>query len=186
MSVTNVSSAWVSGNLVFYDKDGNIIVTYDGTNRKLSLPSGSTLEVLGTSTVPDASIAAAKLVDGAGVAAALAAGLGGSTTIIKSETGTKTIVAANATKDRACLVIATVTEAFATGNTSRTIVTVGEASTPDKMWAATAFPNGLALGTVLVGAFTNTSTKAISVTSTAAVGTGTGAVAITVVAIPTT
>jgi hypothetical protein len=56
MSVTNVSSAWVSGNLVFYDKDGNIIVTYDGKNRKLTLPSGSTLESLGTTTITDATL----------------------------------------------------------------------------------------------------------------------------------
>ncbi len=42
MGVANVSSDWVSGNLVFYDKDGAVIVTYDGTNRKLTFPSGST------------------------------------------------------------------------------------------------------------------------------------------------
>lgn len=186
MPTTNVTSAWVSGNLVFYDKDGNAICTYDGTNRKISFPAGSTLEVIGTSTVPDASITAAKLVGGAGVAAALAAGLGGSATIVKTETGAKTIVAAHATKDRACIVIATVTEAFATGTGTRTLVTVGEADTPAKMWANTVFPNGLALGTVLVGAFTNAATKAITITSTAAVGNGTGGVAVTVLAIPTT
>ena len=123
---------------------------------------------------------------GAGVAALLSAGLGGSATIIRSETGAKTIVAANDLKDRACIVVAVVTEAFATGDTSRTIVTVGEADIADKCWAATTFPDGLALGTVLVGAFTNLATKAITVTSTAAAGTGTGGVAVTVIAIPTT
>ena len=56
MSVTNVSSAWVSGNLVFYDKDGAVICTYDGTNRKVSFPSGSTLESLGTLTVADTTL----------------------------------------------------------------------------------------------------------------------------------
>lgn len=56
MSVANVSSKWVSGNLVFYDKSGNIICTYDGTNRKVSFPSGSTLESLGTTTIADATL----------------------------------------------------------------------------------------------------------------------------------
>ena len=82
--------------------------------------------------------------------------------------------------------MATVTEAFATGDTSRTLVTVGETDTPAAMWANTVFPNGLALGTVLVGAFTNTINKAITIDSVAAAGTGTGAVSITVLAIPTT
>jgi hypothetical protein len=134
----------------------------------------------------NATITAAKLADGAGVAALLAAGLGGSHLVIKSETADHTIVAAHGTKDRACLVVATVTEAFATGDTSRTMITVGEADTPAKMWANTVFPNALGLGTVLVGAFTNTATKAITVSSVAAAGTGTGAVSITVIAIPTT
>jgi len=259
MPATKVKTKWVDGNLNFYDKSGNIIATYDGENRKITIPSGSTLNVQGTATIVDSAfeaadmalttgsillgtagkaaaldakgdgkiligngttaamqsigtdatlanngaltiannaITTAKILDGAvtgakwsagaGVAAVLAAGLGGSDAIIKSETGTHTLVAAHGTKDRACIVVATVTEAFATGDTSRTIVTVGEADTPDKMWAATTFPNGLAINTVLVGAFTNTATKAITATSTAAAGTGTGGVAITVLAIPTT
>jgi len=259
MELCNIRMEGVDGNLVFKTSAGDIIATWDNTNRKLSFPSGSTLEVLGTATIVDGAIAAgdialatgslfigaagkaaaldakadgkiligngttaamqsigtdatlsnagaltiannaittakildanvtaAKLANGAGVAALLTAGLGGSDSIIKSETGSHTLVAAHGTKDRACIVVAVVTEAFATGDTSRTIITVGEADTPDKMWAATVFPNGLALGTVLVGAFTNSATKAITATSTAAAGTGTGAVAITVLAIPTT
>ena len=139
-----------------------------------------------TAKILDGAVTGAKWSAGAGVAAVLAAGLGGSDAIIKSETATHTLVAAHGSKIRACLVVATVTEAFLTGDTSRTIITVGETDTPDKMWAATTFPNGLASGTVLVGAFTNAATKAITATSTAAVGTGTGGVAITVIAIPTT
>jgi len=249
MPVANVSTEWVDGNLVFYDKDKNIIATWDGTNRKVTFPSGSTFEALGTNTIADASLAAgdialttgsifigasnkaaaldakgdgkiligngttaamqsvsgdvtmtnagvtaigdgkvtnAMLANGAGVGALLTAGLGGSLSVIKSETDTHTVVAADATKDRACLVVAIVDEAFATGDTSRTIITVGEADTPDKMWAATKFPDGLAAGTVFVGAFTNTATKAITITSTAAARTGTGGVTIIVLAIPTT
>lgn len=45
MPVTNVKSKWVSGNLVFYDKSNNIITTWDGTNRKLTFPSGSSLDL---------------------------------------------------------------------------------------------------------------------------------------------
>jgi hypothetical protein len=140
----------------------------------------------GVTAIGAGKVTSAMLANGAGVAALLSAGLGGSATIIRSETGAKTIVAANNLKDRACIVVAVVTEAFATGDASRTIVTVGEADTADKCWAATTFPDGLALGTVLVGAFTNLATKAITVTSTAAEGTGTGGVAVTVIAIPTT
>lgn len=259
MPVANVKTRWVAGNLNFYDKSENIIATWDGENRKLTIPSGSTLDVQGTATIVDSAfeapdmalatgsillgtankaaaldvkadgkvligngttaammslgtdvtmtntgavtiasnavttakilngaVTAAKLADGAGVAAVLASGLGGSDLIIKTDTATHTLVALNAAKARACLVVAVVTEAFATGDTSRTIITVGETDTPDKLWAATIFPNALALGTVLVGAFTNTLGKAITATSTAAAGTGTGAVSLTVIAIPTT
>jgi len=45
----NVTSAGVDGNLVFYDVSGNIIMTLDSANRKLSFPVGSVLETLGTS-----------------------------------------------------------------------------------------------------------------------------------------
>lgn len=45
MPVTNVRSRWVDGNLVWYDKSDNIIATFDGTNRKITLPSGSDLDL---------------------------------------------------------------------------------------------------------------------------------------------
>lgn len=45
MPHTNVKSEWVDGNLVFYDKDSNIIVTVDGSNRKMTFPSGSALQL---------------------------------------------------------------------------------------------------------------------------------------------
>jgi hypothetical protein len=43
--VANVTSAWVSGNLVFYDKAKNIIATFDGTNRKITVPASSAIDV---------------------------------------------------------------------------------------------------------------------------------------------
>lgn len=36
----NVTSDWVDGNLVFYDASGNVILTIDGTNRRLASPIG--------------------------------------------------------------------------------------------------------------------------------------------------
>ncbi|MEN6375531.1 MAG: hypothetical protein ABFD75_12255 [Smithella sp.] len=45
MSVANITSDWVDGNLVFYDKAKNIIVTWDGTNRKIVIPSGGEIEI---------------------------------------------------------------------------------------------------------------------------------------------
>ena len=279
MSVTNVSSNWVSGNLVFYDKDGNIIVTYDGTNRKLTLPSGSTLESLGTTTITDASLSAndlalaegsilvgdaagkavaldaktttrvlvgngttitsvaisgdatmantgaltlaansvdsaeivngaidpshlaalavetaaiaagavtsAKLANGAGVAALLTAGLGGSASVLKTDTLTHTIVAAHATKDRACIIMVVVDETYAVGTGTLPALVIGEADTTNKFMAAGTLDTEAA-GTVLFFAGTNTATKAITATSTAAVGNSTGGCSITVLAIPTT
>jgi hypothetical protein len=43
MPVTNVKSQWVSGNLVFYDKNGAEICTIDGNSRQMTFPSGSAL-----------------------------------------------------------------------------------------------------------------------------------------------
>lgn len=42
MSQTNVKSEWVNGNLVFYDKDRNVIATFDGANCALAFGVSST------------------------------------------------------------------------------------------------------------------------------------------------
>lgn len=47
MTVANVKSQWVGGDLYFYDKSGNEIAHFDGTNRKLVIPSGSALTAAG-------------------------------------------------------------------------------------------------------------------------------------------
>jgi hypothetical protein len=57
MSHTNAKSNWVDGNLVFVDKSGAEIATFDGTLRKFSIPSGSELEVAGV-TVDETTLAA--------------------------------------------------------------------------------------------------------------------------------
>ena len=51
MPTTNVSSEWIDGNLVYRDKDNAEIMTIDGTNRKLTFPSGSVLDVDAAKTI---------------------------------------------------------------------------------------------------------------------------------------
>ncbi len=48
MSITNVKTEWVGGDLYFYDKAGNEIFHIDGTNRLFSIPSGSKFGAAGT------------------------------------------------------------------------------------------------------------------------------------------
>ncbi len=45
MPVTKIKSKWTSGNLEFTDNSGNVIVTYDSANRKLTIPSGSKIDL---------------------------------------------------------------------------------------------------------------------------------------------
>lgn len=54
--MSNVSSRWVDGNLEFLDKDGNVIIRFDGKNRKVTLPSGSDLDVSGAITATDLAV----------------------------------------------------------------------------------------------------------------------------------
>lgn len=61
MSVANVIAEWVDGNLVFRDKAGAIILTIDGTNRKVVFPSGSELEApIGVGDIADGAVTKAK------------------------------------------------------------------------------------------------------------------------------
>lgn len=48
MPHSNVRSEWVGGDLYFKDKSGNTIFYIDGTNRSLTVPSGSTFSNAGT------------------------------------------------------------------------------------------------------------------------------------------
>ncbi len=97
----NVTCDGVDGNLVCRDVSGNIIYTVDATNRKLTIPSGSTLEVLGTASIVggvDVDAAAAKDVniaggqialvskDNAASAIALTANTGANETIVVTNT----------------------------------------------------------------------------------------------------
>lgn len=151
-----------------------------------ALSGDITMAAGGATAIGAGKVTNAMLASGAGVAALLTAGLGGSASVAKTETATKTIVAADGVKARACIVVAIVDEEFDTGDASRTMVQVGEEDTLDLLWGAAQFAHTTAAGTVFVGAFTNTATKAITVDVVAAGGTGTGGASITVIAIPTT
>jgi hypothetical protein len=246
--LNNITTEGVDGNWVIYDGSKNIIATWDATNRKISIPSGSTLEVLGTASIADGALAAgdmalttgsillgtankaaaldakgdgkiligngttaamqsltgdvtitnagataigagkvtnAMLASGAGVGALLTAGLGGSIAVTKTSAATTTIVAANATKDRAVIVLVVVDETYAIGTGTLPTVKIGEDDTIEKAMAATVLDTEAA-GAVLAFAFTNTATKKIIATTTAAVGNATGGCSIIVLAIPTT
>ena len=121
----------------------------------------------------------------AGLAAILAAGLGGAHAVAKTEAATTTVIAANATKARACLVVVHVDETYDVGTGTLPTVAIGEDDTVEKCMAASVLTTQAA-GTVLVYAFTNAANKKIIVTSTAAVGDSTGGCTVTVLAIPTT
>jgi len=43
--LNNVTSKGVDGNLVYYDSSGNEINTWDATNRRISIPSGSSIAI---------------------------------------------------------------------------------------------------------------------------------------------
>jgi len=183
MPVTAIKSKWVDGDLVFTDSAGTEIARFDASAAGFDVDTLLLDGVELTSTAAEINTVATA---GTGVASMLAAGLGGANSVLKAETTTKTIVVADAAKDRACLVIAVVDEIIADGTGTAPVITVGEADTLDKLWDGTDFPSGTAAGTVITGAFTNTATKAITVGITAALGNGTGGVSVTVISLPTT
>jgi hypothetical protein len=168
-------------------EDAKIIVGNAAGKAAAVTPTGDvTITNAGVTAIGAGKVTSSMLANGAGVAALLTAGLGGSQTVIKTETGAKTIVAAHGTKDRAVIGMVVVDEAFAKGDTSATVITIGETDTPNKGMANTVLVDGVAAGAVFFFAFTNSATKAITITSTAAAGTGTGGCSVTVLAIPTT
>ncbi len=166
--------------------EGYILVG-DGTDLKSVEVTGDvTISNTGVTTIGAGKVKSSMLANGAGVAGLLAAGLGGSVSVKKDdEAATTTIIEANETKDRACLVLVTVDDTYAVGEGTLPTVKIGEDDNIEKCMAGTVL-NDEAAGTVLAFAFTNTATKKIIVTTTAAVGNATGGCSITVLAIPTT
>lgn len=166
--------------------DGKILMG-DGTNRPAAVtPSGDvTITNAGVTAIGATKVTNAMLASGAGVGALLTAGLGGSASYLKTQNATADLLAANGTKDRACLVVVVVDETFADAGGNQPTFTIGEEATLNKFFDTAAFTNKTA-GTVLVAAGTNLATKKVQVTGVQAVGAGTGGITVTVLAIPTT
>lgn len=139
--------------------------------------------VMSGASITAGTIPVASFVNGSGLTALASAGLATSASYVKTDAGTKTLLAANATKDRGVLVVVTIDQTFATGDTSQLILKIGETDTIEKGAASATFTDATA-GTRFVFGFTNTATKAILATLTAAAGTGTGAATITIIALP--
>jgi len=108
MPVTNVKTKWVDGNLVFYDASMNEIATWDGANRELSFPSGSTLAIEsgasfnmadGTLELPDIAVAQGSILvgDSDGEASALSAKGDGKILVGNGTTITSVTVSGDAT-----------------------------------------------------------------------------------------
>ncbi len=167
--------------------DGSVQVpnAYVASDAAIAKSKLGALAIADGDVAAGAAIAASKLAAGGGVAALLGAGLGGSATYVKTDTGTKTLVAAHATKDRAVIVEVHIEQTFADGDTSQLILKVGETDTVEKFFASAVFTGATAGSIFIIGAV-NTATKAIIATLTAAAGTGTGSATVTIIAMPTT
>ena len=194
VTMTNTGAVTIANYAVTYAKMQNVSNTdrllgrdtaAAGDVEELTLSGGLEFTGAGGIRIADAGVSSAKLANGAGVAALLTAGLGGSASVLKTDTLTHTIVAAHGSKDRACIVMVVVDETYAVGTGTLPALVIGEADTTNKFMAAGTLDTEAA-GTVLFFAGTNTATKAITATSTAAVGNSTGGCSITVLAIPTT
>lgn len=143
-----------------------------------------TMTKAGVTTIGAAKVTSAMLASGAGLAAVLTAGLGNSVSYVKTDDGTKTILAANATNDRGVLVVAVVDEAFTDGDGAQPTIAIGETDTTSKGMADTVLKDASA-GAVFCAGFLNTSTKAIIATVAKATGSSsTGAASFAVLALP--
>lgn len=141
-----------------------------------------TVESGGIVNLPDGTITSAMLANGAGIASLLAAGNGASASYTKTDTGAKTLLAANATGEgkRSVLIIVIVDETFEAGDGTATKFDIGETGTPAKFKSAL---NTGVTGDVLTYAGSLTEEKALLVTVTPATGTGAGGISVTVLAL---
>jgi hypothetical protein len=163
--------------------DGALLIG-NGTTAAAKTTSGDvTISNGGVTTIGSAKVTSAMLANGAGLASVITAGLGNSVSYVKTDDGTKTILAAHASKDRGVLVVAVVDEAFADAGGTQPVVEIGEEATIDKCFDHTIFV-GAAKGTIFCKGFLNTATKAIVATLNKAVTTGTGGASFAVLALP--
>lgn len=136
-----------------------------------------------TAMILDANVTAAKLANGAGLAALFAAGLGGSGSWVKTDTGVKTIHTGT-TGTKKVFIICTVTEAF-TGAEDQTTFKIGQVGTDDK-FAATSLFTDAAINTVKVVCGELTASTNLIVTVAPRANAGTGALAVAAIILPAT
>lgn len=149
-------------------------------------PTGDvTISNVGAMTIGAGKVTSAMLANGAGVTSLLTAGLGGSHSVLKTEAEVHSVVALNATKARACIVLVTIDETYAAVGGVAPTIKVGETDDDNACFDVAVITNQVA-GTVLAFAFVNTANKAIIITTTAATVDATGGCSVSVLAIPTT
>lgn len=136
-----------------------------------------------TAMILDANVTAAKLANGAGLAALFTAGLGGSGSWVKTDTGVKTIHTGTAGTKKV-FIICTVTEAF-TGAGDQTTFKIGQVGTDDKFAATSLFTDAI-LNKVFVVCGELTASTNLIVTVAPAAGAGTGGLAVAAIILPAT
>lgn len=184
-SVGDIATADIADNAITAAKIAAAVagagLTGGGGSALAVVVDDATLEIAtDTVRVKDAGITAAKLANGAGLAALIAAGLGASASYAKTTSGAQTLLAADAAA-RVVVLVVVVTQTFAAGDGAATVFDFGETDTPEKYKADL---NTGTAGSVLVYAGSLTANKALLVSGTAATGTGTGAVAVTALVLP--
>lgn len=165
-----------SGGKITVESGGNIEGEATGA---FTFPAGE----IETNDIADEAVTAAKMANGAGVAAMLATGLGNSDAYPKETVGVQTLLDQTAEPAKAVLIVIVVTEVFADGTGAQPVFTVGEVD------GATKFDDGSLLvdaaeGAIFVLAGSLTAAKDLIVTATAATGNGTGAISVTALALP--
>lgn len=185
MSHTKVRSKWVNGDLIFHDLLGNQIAKFDSTNQALDITNiyQSGVAGIAVGSLRDASITAAKLANGAGLAALIAAGLGASANYPKTTDGAQDLAAADASA-RACICVVTVTEVFADGDGTQPTFIIGDESDDDSIMTVAKLADA-ALGSVFVFAGQITAAEKLVVTGGVATGTtSTGAISVAALLLP--
>lgn len=181
MPLTLVKSDWNAGNLRMLDKDNAVIATWDGTNRRLSFPSGSNLEVIGTFTLSGVgAITAAQNITASSATAFTVAKAGTDyalqvdTATASAVTGLKITSAASSGGLALALIGGAAAENLTIDAKGSGTITIGGVST-----GAVSIPRALAISGALTGVTTLATSSTINsqTVSSAANFTGTMAVA---------
>jgi hypothetical protein len=135
-----------------------------------------------TVKIGDGQVTAAKWADGAGVAALLAAGLGASAVVDHAGASPQTLMVADATHDRAVLLVVTCTEDM--GGTTEPTVDIGWTADDDGLMDQLRLV-GATAGEVFISAGLVPVTNAVIATIVNGTGTVTGAFSVVLIVLPT-